>query len=56
MIIFIIIIVGIIMYYFFSLQKKEDIKNQQKTDILHKESLENYTIKKNLFLLFKDYL
>jgi hypothetical protein len=56
MIIIIIIIVGVIMYYFFSLQKKEDIKNQQKTDISHKESLENYTIKKNLFLLFKDYL
>ena len=56
MILIIIIIVGVIMYFFFSLQKNEDIKHQQKTDILHKESLEKYTIKKNLFLLFKDYL
>ena len=56
MIIIILIIVCVIIYYIVGITTDKEAERQRKQDPLNRKSLEIFTIKKNLFLIFKGYL
>jgi hypothetical protein len=56
MVTIVVIVVCVVIYYIVGLTTDKEQERQRKQDPLNRESLEKYTIKKNLFLLFNDYL
>ena len=56
MVLLILIIIVVIIYYIIGITRDNESEKQRKQDPLNRKSLENFTIKRNLFLLYKDYL
>jgi hypothetical protein len=52
----ILIVAVVLVYYIIGISKDKDAESQRKQDPLNSKSLENYTNKRNLFLLYKVYL
>ena len=56
MVLLILIIAVVFVYFVIGISKDKDAERQRKQDSQNSKSIENYTTKKNLFLLYGNYL